>query len=327
MNLDNFLVRPARKLVETYQRRDAWEALDGEAAHEVGDALAGLPTTLDPEDLEARQFDLLLLGLQIGLLKGSKFFPKGQKQVRDIASGLEEVASIPLVAAQMPLLLEIQTDEWWQDVSPVALETVRKRLRDLVKFLDKTRRNRVYTDFEDELGDTSEVSFPELGNSVDTAQYRKKVTQYLREHLDHPVVKKLRDNIPVEKAELVRLEAVLYALGGDGGAALFAGIAQGKAVGPFIRGLVGLDREAAKAAFGAYLANSQYNTHQIAFINEIIDYLTQNGVMEPSRLYEQPFTRWSMQGIDGLFADKDAEIIMGIVQSVNANAYLTAHAA
>ena len=320
MNLDNFLVRPARKLVEEYKQRQAWEAINPESAHEVGETLAGLPSELDPDDLEARQFDLLMLNLQIGLLKSSKAFPKGQKQVREIAGQLEERVSIPLVAAQMPLILELQTDDWWQDVTPANLEAVRKRLRDLVKFLDKSQRSMVYTDFEDELGETSEVTFPELGSSIDTAQYRKKVTQYLREHLDNSVVKKLRDNVPVEKGELVRLESVLYALGGEDGAALFASITQGKPIGGFIRGLVGLDREAAKAAFGTYLTNSQFNTSQISFINEIIDYLTQNGVMEPARLYEQPFTRFSMQGLDGIFSDMDAERIMGVVRTINANA-------
>lgn len=320
MNRDNFLVRPALETVEQYRKRESWETLDEESAHFVGEKLAGLPTELDPEDIEARQFDLLLLNLQIGLLRGSKSFPRLQKQVQEIAGSLEEKSTIPLVSAQMPLILEIQTEEWWQDVTLTHLELARKRLRDLVKFIDKTGHSIVYTDFEDVLGDSQEVTLAELGSSIDVAQYRKKVTQYLKGHLDHPVVKKLRDNIPVEKAELSRLEISLYALGGDEGTALFESIRQGKSLGVFIRGLVGLDREAAKVAFGTYLENTHFNTDQIAFINQIIDYLTKNGVMEPARLYEQPFTSFSMKGLDGIFSDKEADDIMRVVRSINANA-------
>ena len=57
MNRDNFLVRPALETVEQYRKREAWETLDEESAHVVGEKLAGLPTELDPEDIEARQFD------------------------------------------------------------------------------------------------------------------------------------------------------------------------------------------------------------------------------------------------------------------------------
>ena len=170
MNLDNFLVRPARQMVEEYQKREAWDALDSVKAHDVSQTLAGLPTELDSEDIDARQFDLLLLNLELGLLRASRSFPSLQKRVREIAGRLEEKANIPLVSSQMPLILELQTDAWWEDVTLPELETVRKRLRDLVKFIDKNARAIVYTDFEDTLGDGQEVTLPELGNSIDMAQ-------------------------------------------------------------------------------------------------------------------------------------------------------------
>ena len=61
MNLDNFVVRPHRRLVERFREPDAWETLD------VGD-LSDLATQrrrpsrragAEPE--EAKRFDLLLL--------------------------------------------------------------------------------------------------------------------------------------------------------------------------------------------------------------------------------------------------------------------------
>ena len=60
----------------------------------------------------------------------------------------------------------------------------------------------------------------------------------------------------------------------------------------FIRSLVGLDREAAKQAFSQFLSGGA-TANQVEFVNLIVDYLTENGVMDPRRLYESPFTDMS----------------------------------
>jgi type I restriction enzyme, R subunit len=75
----------------------------------------------------------------------------------------------------------------------------------------------------------------------------------------------------------------------------------------FIRTLVGLDRAAAKAAFSKYLENQQFNANQIRFVEQIIDLLTQQGVMNPRLLYEPPFTDFHRDGLDGVFSDDDAD--------------------
>lgn len=73
-------------------------------------------------------------------------------------------------------------------------------------------------------------------------------------------------------------------------------------LGLFIRKLIGSDQQAAKRAFRDYLESKTLTANQIRFI----DYLTKNGVMEPSLLYEAPFTDYSTRGLDGIFADSDA---------------------
>jgi type I restriction enzyme R subunit len=57
-------------------------------------------------------------------------------------------------------------------------------------------------------------------------------------------------------------------------------------------------------AQGEYLDNKTLTANQIRFIDFIIDYLTQNGVMEPGLLYESPFTDFSVAGLDGVFLIK-----------------------
>ena len=96
MNVDNFLVRPKRLYVERYAERTAWDSIDGEQANEIAQELAGLPSETDPEDITARQFDLLLLNLQLAYLRAEPALFRLQGQVREIAAMLEDKESIPL---------------------------------------------------------------------------------------------------------------------------------------------------------------------------------------------------------------------------------------
>jgi type I restriction enzyme, R subunit len=180
MNLNNFIVRPRRRLVEKYATPGAWAILNeedfGALAHEV----AGLPSELVDEDEEAKRFDLLMLRLQLALLRADPGFEQWRDQVRAIAGLLEEKASIPMVREQMPLIQEMQSDAWWDDVTTPMLDNARKRLRLLVKLIEKAKRQPVYTDFEDELGNESTVELPGFGAGADFERFRAKVRQFLR---------------------------------------------------------------------------------------------------------------------------------------------------
>ena len=51
-------------------------------------------------------------------------------------------ATIPMVRDQMALILDVQTDEWWQDVTVPMLEVMRRRLRSLIQFIESSNANR-----------------------------------------------------------------------------------------------------------------------------------------------------------------------------------------
>ena len=59
---------------------------------------------------------------------------------------------------------------------------------------------------------------------------------------------------------------------------------------------------------------------QHQFINQVVDYLTQNGVMKPARLFESPFTDFAPSGVDGVFDDADANDIVQRIKGINENA-------
>jgi type I restriction enzyme R subunit len=319
MNLNNFIVRPKRKLVEKYADAKAWETLGLDERNELVSDVAGLPSELVDDDQEAKQFDLLMLRLQLGLLRHERSFTRWSEDVRQIAGALEEKASIPMVRAELELIIEVQTEEFWQDITTALLEDVRKRLRSLVKFIEKTTRQNIYTDFTDLIGEETEIELPGFAAGQDLERFRDKTHQFLKAHENDPVIHKLRWNEPLTRADLDALEKILVEAGA-GTPDDLSRVRSGSGLGLFVREMIGLDREAAKRAFDGFLTAKTLTANQIQFVNLVIDYLTQSGWMRAAQLYESPFTDFSPKGVEGVFGPEQVLQMVGILNDIRERA-------
>jgi type I restriction enzyme R subunit len=320
MNLDNFVVRPRRRIVEKYAKPDAWAVLSPDALTEISREISGLPAELDPEGEEGKRFDLLILNLQLAMLRSEPGFARLRDQVKELAGLLEEKSSIPMVRNQMALIQEIQTDEWWQDVTVPMLEGIRRRLRDLIKLIEKRKRKPIYTDFEDEMGGETTVALPGFDQGADYAKFLAKARVFLRAHLDHVAIRKLRMNKPLTRADLGELERMLAESGVGGSDAIRMAADESHGLGLFVRSLVGMDRGAAKEALAGFMTGKSLSANQIEFVNLIVDHLTELGMVEARRLYESPFTDLTPQGPDGLFSAAQLDDLMRTLESVRATA-------
>ncbi len=317
MNVDNFIVRAKRRIVEHYQAPEAWLELTPEKLAELEEQISGLPSEKPREAVESKQFDLLMLRLQLSLMKATPSFGKMRTQVQDIAAALEEASAIPMVKAQIGLIEDIQTDGWWQDVTLPMLEIVRLRLRSLVRLIEQRKGSPVIADFTDEMGEETEVSLPGFGSGISFERFREKARAFLRAHLDREAIQKLRMNEPLMATDLAELEAILRESGLADDATLKKASEHGLA--NFVRSLVGLDREAAKSALGGFVSEATLNADQIEFTNLIIDYLTEHGAMDPKILWESPFVDIDNRGPDGLFASDDIDRLIESLRKLQAS--------
>lgn len=200
------------------------------------------------------------------------------------------------------------------------LELARLRLRNLVRFVERTRRNLVYTNFEDEMGVSTAVVLPGITPGLDLQRFRAKASAYLREHEDHIALQKLRRNKQLTPDDLTALEQMLVSAG-VGQPADVAWVAERSGgLGLFIRSLVGLDRGAAADVFAEYLDGSRFTVDQVRFIGLIVQELTANGVVEPRRLYESPYTDRAPTGPDLVFPRADIDVIVDLLRQVKAHA-------
>jgi type I restriction enzyme, R subunit len=318
MNVDNFLVRAKRRLVEKFSRDEAWKSLGLTEQAELRDEVASLPSDVVDDDIVAKQFDLLIVRTQIAILESDTSYTGLRTKVVGLAGLLEELGNVPMVAKEMPLILEIQTDEYWQDITAPMLESVRQRLRSLIKLIEATHRPTLYTDFEDEIGKAMPMVVPGVVVGTDMDRFRAKARHFLMENSNHIAVLKLRRNEPLTAADLSELEKIFVAAGVE--PEQIDRIRTDVGLGLFVRSLVGMDREAAKAAFADFLQSKTTTASQIEFLNMIIDQLTERGAMDPRLLYESPFTDIDPLGVEGIFGHQKAVEVVTILDEITRRA-------
>ena len=93
-----------------------------------------------------------------------------------------------------------------------------------------------------------------------------------------------------------------------------------KPLGELVRSIVGLDMKTAKEAFARFLDDTSLDSDQIWFVNQIVEYIVQNGMMKDlSVLQEAPFTDHG--SIVEIFTDLSLWMgIRKVIESINANA-------
>lgn len=319
MNPDNFLVRPHLELVERFRDGEAWESMSVGDLAELGHRVAKLPTELDPDHEDAKRFDVLVLNTQLGVLRGEPY-ERQRRKIMTIAGLLEDQQTIPVIAQQLELIQEIQADEWWEHVSYPMLEGVRRKLRGLVQLIERSKKGVIYSDFADEAGVSVEIDLPGTGGAVagnEFVQFRKKAEHFLKENLGERVVAKVRSGEQLTFDDIAELQRILVAEGIGGDETFEEASVKAGSFGRFIRSIVGLDRSAAKVVFAQFLDDKRYSKNQISFVNLIIDELSKQGIVEPGRIYEQPFSGLASQGPEQIFVEADVARLFDLIKELN----------
>lgn len=319
LNDDSFLVKRHRRYVELFRNRSAWNSLETIEMSNIKEHIAPL---IKPgkEDELARRFDYLVYSMDLGMLQ-SKSIQKPIHIVMQTAEHLAGKYSIPQVKRQKEIIENVQTTEFWDDITIVELETVRNAMRELLQYIDKPIMPIYYVDFTDTITEVKEGE-PLYGEN-NLKNYRKKVEYYLKEHGDRLSVYKLRNNKKLTETDLKELERILWTeLGSKEDYVKEYGDTP---IGRLVRKIVGVDREAVNEAFSEFLTEERLNLNQMRFVRLIIDYIVVNGNIDDNKvLMGEPFK--SVGSITSLFKDDlgTAKQIMEVVAQIKKNSEETA---
>lgn len=322
-NLDEnrFVVRKELRYVKEYSNKTKWLNLTKADIQEINTHLSNLQPANKDDDELARRFDMLVLLYQVLMLTGSDKASKYMNQIFRTAGSLERKDNIPQVSMHLPLIKEIQTEEYWNSIDLVKLNDLRIALRELIKYLEVNRQASLYTHFEDEIDFEGIVVREPVANYINLQSYKDRVESYIRKNKNHLTIHKLSNNIPITKAELIELEKILFTEDVAGTKQEFIKQFGERPLGAFIRSITGIDQAKVNEAFTDFLQIGYLRADQITFVKTIISYLTKNGTIDKAMLYETPFTDMHDQGIDGIFKNEADKVkVFKIIDQINSNA-------
>lgn len=313
LNQDNFAVKQHLKFVELYTKPNRYQSLSYEDTLMMQQELAPLLLP-EPDDPKALRFDALLYGMELAHLAGLPY-NRAHHDLLKKADALSKIANVPEIAAQSALLEKILHTDYVENTGVDELEKIRKALRDLMKYI--TNEQSAYeTGFGDEIL-SIEWKQSELEND-DLQNYKMRAEFYVRQHQNELAIAKLKMNVPLTDSDITQLEEILWSEVGT--KQDYEAEYGKKPLGEFIREIVGLDMNAAKEAFSAYLTNVNLDSRQIYFVNQIVEYIVHNGMMKDmSILQEAPFI--DQGSIIEVFTDLSVwKGIKGVIDTINANA-------
>ncbi len=334
MEEDNFIIRPKIEHVRKYKDREVWNILDESKVSDIMMNVAALPSTLDLDDQDAKQWDLLLLNSQISLLDSDALrFDKYKATIQTFSSNIvNQLSKMPDVKKMLPFIESLTDDAYWEDINIIMLDEIRRKLRLLIKFLEAKERKKVYSNFTDVqyVSETIETGSYAPG---ELKKYREKMEAIVNRMFEdnNMTLYKLRHNQPVTDLDLKALDEKLFNESDDRERfnEVFGKKVKSKweelenpPLSLLLRSIIGLDRKDVEEQFSKFVSNSDYKSVQYKFIQQIIDYMCQDGFISPGALYESPFKDLHYGGPDGVFGSNVDEVF-DIIDQVNGSALVS----
>lgn len=303
------LVKENLQYVDKFKVDDTWDYLSKIDVQELKSHIAELVSPNSGDEL-AKIFDLKVLNIEVSLLDRTQDSTKSQNAVIVIAQALSMMTTIPQIRPHIQTIKNVQTKSFWENITIEQLEEMRKELRDLVKFLDGEERSKVYVV---DVNDTITENGQRTGiNIAGIKTYEQKVIDYLAEHSDNPVIKKIKNIEPIDENDLKSLESILW--NELGTKEDYLKVTEKENLAVFVRSIVGIDQQMINSKFGEFLSSNVLNSRQQEFVKTIINYVRENGDITRSNLVNSiPFENYNIVEIFG----EKINILMAIVDQLH----------
>jgi type I restriction enzyme R subunit len=314
LNRDNFAVRQHLRTIDKYQKKSDFWTLTYENTLQVAEHISPYIIAIE-DDISAVRFDALLYQIELAML-AKKPYKRAKNDLIRKAEELSRYTAIPAVAAQRELIEQVLHNDYLERAGIRDYEEIRTKMRSLIKFIPDEERSRYDTNFTDDILSV-EWNESQLDND-DLANYKKKVSHYILQHQDIPVISKLKSNSPLTQNDIKSLEHILWHELGT--KEQYDAQYKDTPLGELVRSIVGLSLQAANDAFSIFLNNAGLGSRQMHFVKQVINYIVKNGIMKDlAVLRESPFS--DMGNISEVFEDANlfAEL-RSVIEAINRNA-------
>lgn len=289
-------VREQMDIVDKYCNDLKWEYISSLDEKELTYRIVPLIESDISEDYLNLSFDNKILKIEQSLIENGNFSKVANniKVIRLIARTLLDKASITEIAEKIPELQVLYSEGFWENAKLLDLEHYRKEVRHLMKYLREEKITGVTIDHQDETIEGDPVDSP----FIDIRTYKERVLDYLFENSNNPTILKIKNLEPLNSDDFDYLEDILWVKLGSKDD--YYSISKIDNLAAFIRSIVGIEQEAVNKAFSEYLSENFLSPEQQEFIYSIINYVRENGDVEPQVLIEEsPFDHFDILTLFG----------------------------
>lgn len=313
LNTEQFHINLERRAVENFKNKEKLNFISDEDKNTLLKKIAPL-VFMNDKDEKAKRFDNIIYSIILMILENNSVSKGNKKIVCYYMDKLEEASRITAVKNKLSLIKEVKSEEFWREKDILKFEYVRTEIRDLIKLIEEENRKIKYTDFEDVITERKEGE--KIDSPYDFEDYKLKVNRYIEENKNNEVIYKLRNNIPLSQEDFKELEMIFTVqLGSKDDYEREFGKT---AFGILVRKIAKLEHEAVMKAFSKFINEQSLNSQQIAFVNKVIEYISENGYIENESLTKAPFDR-PVKFIN-LFNIEKCGKFMEILTEINNNA-------
>lgn len=350
---ETIAVREKWRKIHELKREGVIQAFDAATVEQLRSVIAPLMQWREFKAYEENyRTDLLITQMQIESIKKSNRFSDFSNDLRERVSQLP--VNLQQVADKIDLIKSVKKADFWSmmnqtitegegvmeeagvyDTSKIPggtvvekLENIRNELRGIMhcrKRVTPPKRSALYIDVTDSDEESARVDLKMEG--LDLAAYRKRVREALDRVLEKsPVLQRIKAGKPVDDRDIQplinKINSMDPTLRVDD---LLIHFPNSKhRLDLAIRQIIGLDADAVDRYFTEFMQKyPTLTSHQMRFLAMIQKYIATYGKLEIDKLYEEPFTRIHMYGVDGVFTqEKQAEELLELINRANETALL-----
>lgn len=329
LNKERFDVKMKIETVMDYSNREIWNHLDKKECKTILDVLAPLVRPSKEDSDLARFYDKIMYTLMLKRIETpntEEFLATLNVPITKVAiisKKLLKKTTIPEIKHNEELVKLPLNEDFWKNKGLNHLEKIRVGIRELMKYIDPVDQKYVTTNFEDAILEEQiittifgEVERESFSNPFTNNKHR--LEEIIRKNKNNITISRIQNGEPITEEELKSLEAILFS-NKIQKEQVEKEIGHRLDMVAFIVGLIGLSSEKVNAAFADFVNKYQLTAVQIQFLDTIKLFLTNNGKIDPAKLYDSPFKNYHSLGIDGVFNEEQADYIFGIISNFNNN--------
>ncbi|SHJ67156.1 type I restriction enzyme, R subunit [Arenibacter nanhaiticus] len=329
MDTDRFDVKMQLKTVLDYGNgnRELWNHLTKKDVKTITEVLAPLVKPPKGDNDLARFYDKLLYSLMVKRLETPntpEFISKLNVPITKVATTSNKLlkkTTVPEVKTQEALIKLPLDEKFWEKDGIRHLEKIRAGIRELVKYIDPVDQKYVTTDYTDNLQQDQVVITDYVRENPETyqtpfASTLHRLEKLIRENNNNLTISRIHKGETITEEELKLLEGILFS-DGIQKEQVEKELGERLNLVQFIVSLIGLSAETVDRAFANFINEHQLSAVQIQFLDTIKLFLTKNGRIDPTKLYDSPFKNYHSMGIDGVFNAEQADTIFSIIQDFN----------